>query len=146
MKVGDYLKVIFTNNCQLEGFLERIEEDTLFLTAKTDGTELIVFNYQKNVLFIKVESMHHTQISLNKTNEEPNFLNEKINELEESVENDYNDETQEFNLNLHNKKLAELHLLKVKQEKEIIANKLKDHSITGINTYRNNYNHGLFKK
>lgn len=112
------VKILFRNGTSVEGIVDVWDED--YILRSGDGKSyLIIQSPEQDILAIKV-MLNENEIS------EPKVL---IKEPPPPVENSASIPTQE---ELRTKKIAELHMLKIAQEKQEIANKLNSHGISEI--------------
>lgn len=107
--INDYVKVILSNNILVEGMV--LEYNDKYLKLQKNNDIILIHNPEKNIIMTTI---------IFKQKHIP------ITELDNTFEKIYNEPSEN---NLRIKKLAELQSLKIEQEKRIITDKLKDHSI-----------------
>lgn len=118
---GDYVQCFLNSTALVEGVVEEFNDNFIKLLCEDKTSYIIVYNPKQNITFIKVMSTKPTSPSL-KDDEEFHLLNKEFNDELNNVPQS----TEE--LDLKNAKLTQLKILLNKKEKEIIANKLKNHS------------------
>lgn len=130
-----YVKLLLINgslHITEEGYVVSWNDD--FVQLKDQNDNYCIITRPEDIAIIKI---------MNKTNKEIK------SELEENFQQVY-EEHHDPSDDVRNKKLAELKILLNKQEKKIIAEKLKDHVPTSMPTnekYESRYGTpGLFKK
>lgn len=126
---GSKIEVIFRNSMQVSGIVEEWGDRGVLFSIKTNSY-IIIQDIRADVMAIIVHKTENLEIKEPKkiVAPEPVKNNEsKIDKLPKDISN-----TDNFEHNLKIKKLAELKILQAKQEKEIIANKLKNHEIKEI--------------
>ena len=142
--IGQYIKVFFRHGgLILEGLVESWEPDNCVLRSLTDDSLIIIHSPQDDIMVIKVmpivEPVDDHENDLSKqtgikiipgTLPKINDASKKLDKIDHQVVEDALGAEELTDMGLRAKKLAELHLMKINAEREIIANKLKDHNIT----------------
>jgi len=144
---NQHVKIIFKNSITIEGIVLQWDpeaEEYKFVLKALDDNSLFIINGQEDILIIKIvdnserENMQEAvQEELQKEEElEKNFeeIKEQVDEVYEKPRHDLGDIQSLVNLR---KKLAE-------SEKQLIANKLRQHHIKDPKGVK--YEHGFFKK
>jgi len=130
---GNYVKCFLTNAALVEGVVEEYSNNLVKLLCD-DKSYIIVNNPQQNIIFTKVSILEPKQDSakeIEKLNDEFNLELSRVPANEEEQD-------------IKNMKLAQLKILLNKKEKEIIVNKLKQHSPGEIKGVK--YEQPRFKK
>lgn len=132
-QINDYIKIIFRNGMQAEGHVVSWSETRSVLSLPDGKSTCIIMNCNEDIMMIQVlNNLTNTKIG----------LREHMTELEEKFE-DAHDLPSNNEMRL--KKLAELKKMMIDQEKKIISEQLKDHTIS--TTQRPQYgNLDIFKK
>lgn len=126
---GQYVKLIFRNSTQVEGFVEEWLENSAVLKSEDGGSLLLVMNLEQDVMAIKIVLEPQTQTT----------IQSKLQDLQEEFDDVYE---QPSNDDLRTKKLAQLRIAMNEQEKKIVSEKLKQHvpnSVSGVK-YGNPFN------
>ena len=131
-KINQYIKILFKNNNQAEGFVHSWEKDNYVIKSLDGKSLLIILNPYEDIIAIKVmldQKENVQEQTVQKVQEEkPKTIINNIPEQKEIQE-----DLQPLTSNdLKLKKLAELRISLAKQEREIISNKLKSHNIEGM--------------
>lgn len=129
---GQYVKVIFRNGAQAEGYVVSWSDQKSVLTSSDGQSFFIIQKTTEDVMAVK--------IILEEIKALPQ-LEVELDEIEEKFEEVY---TQPSDSDLRLKNLAQLKAAMVEQEKKIVAEKLKSHTFSGVR--KTNYEHGFFKK
>lgn len=112
IETGKHIKCIFHNGTLVEGTVESWSSEESVLKSLIDESRLIIPNTSRDIMLIKVVApTEKKQVVLPQ-------LDQDIEKVRKEPISD-----------LKNKKLAELKILKSKAEKDIVANKLKEHHV-----------------
>lgn len=130
MMKGKYVKCLLSNSTTIEGIVN-YWGNHVSLTEK-DENEIIIFNPSRDIVLVKMCKEKDIHI-----------LEKDKSETEDKFQEEYNKSSDDPN---RLKSLAKLKEELIDQEKQIVANKLKDHHIAEnkINKYPKQFN--LFKK
>jgi hypothetical protein len=112
---GQSVKILFRNNASVEGIVDTWEVDNYVLKSLDGKSFLIIQNPNQDIVLIKVIINDTAKVT----------VTDHIKPINVEPEN-----TEELNKDLRYKKLAELRIAKIEQEKKIIAEQLKSHTIT----------------
>jgi hypothetical protein len=115
--VGHDVLCYLHNSTILEGIVKEWNENYIHLISKNNES-IIIYYPMDNVLFVKIK---HKE----KPNKEYNEIKKEYNEIKK----EYNETIKQPTSDLRNKKIADLKILLNEQEKEILANKLKEQII-----------------
>lgn len=130
---GMHVKIIFKNGFLTEGFVESWEND--FILKSLSGDSLFIIpNPKEDIMAIKIFISEES-----KEVEKPTIKKEIVEEIIVPSE------AQDISSDLRIKKLAELRMELVKQERQIIANRLRDHHIGDVRKVEYGLP-GIFKK
>jgi sRNA-binding regulator protein Hfq len=129
-QVGQFVRLFFRNGIQLEGIIEKWSNAESVLKPNNDENRLLIMQTKQDVMICKIIANHVAPEEL------PKKLNELVSQFQEVYEQPSNDD-------LRTKSLAQLKMAMNKQEKQIIANKLKQH--TPSNITRVNYGNPFTK-
>lgn len=144
---NQHVKIIFKNGITIEGIVLQWDpksEEYKYVLKALDDNSLFIINGQEDIMIIKVVDNSRQEISEEDAQEElqkeeelqSNFeeIKEQVDEVYEQPRHDLNDIQNLANLR---KKLAE-------SERQLIANKLRQHHIKNPQGVK--YEHGFFKK
>jgi len=144
---NQHVKIIFKNSITIEGIVLQWDpeaEEYKFVLKALEDNSLFIINNQEDIMIVKIidNSVHENiqevvQEGLQKEEElQTNFeeIKEQIDEVYEQPRHDLGDIQNLANLR---KKLAE-------SERQLIANKLRQHHIKDPKGVK--YEHGFFKK
>ena len=108
-----YVKCLLNHGVMVEGFVE-IWSDQKAILKNSNKETIIINNTERDIICIKICHNYKT--------------------LPEGIEKEFQQvlDSPTENLDLKNKKLAELKIMMNRQKKEEIANKLKDHHINEV--------------
>lgn len=112
IEIGQHIKCIFHNGTLVEGIVESWTPEESVLKSLIDESRLIIPNTSRDIMFIKVVAPPE---------------NKKI--VLPQIDQDIEEVRKEPISDLKNKRLADLKILKSKAEKDIVANKLKEHHV-----------------
>ena len=112
---GQQIRCIFRNNLIIEGVVEYWSDQQSILQTSDNSGTFIIHNTLADIMVTKVIDKTSSII----------VKNELENKFEEVYQNPSNDD-------LRVKKMAELKTLMIKQDKKILAEKIKDHNIDNI--------------
>lgn len=119
---NSHVKIFFKNNIQVEGYVESWSSNVCVLKSENNSL-LVIQNLTDDVLmFIISETEKPKSEVIQSFEKEKNIIQEKFEETKTLKE----PELQKI------KKLAELKMLLNQQEKKIIQEKLKDHTISNV--------------
>lgn len=127
---GQYVQVIFRNETQLRGTIETWSDIKSVLILDDDNSCLIM-NTAQDVMIVKILPKPKTQENLQQEMTQINTQFEQV-----KAEPSAND--------LRLKKLADLKKMMIEQEKRIVAEKVKSHTIT--ESFRPQYNYPSFMR
>lgn len=113
---GQYVKIYFRNETQLEGIIESWSNSQAILITEESGSACIIMNVLEDVMLVKIMQPKEEESLV----EQEQYFNELEEEFEEVKEMPSEDD-------LRLKKLSELKDLMNKQERKIIYEKLVDH-------------------
>lgn len=130
---GQYVKCWFRNNVMIEGYVESWTDKQSVLKSLDGKSILIIFNTDDDIVAIKVMLPKWDQ---------PSSPTEIKTELEEKFQKIY-DEPSDSELRVL--KLSQLKQMMNEQEKKIITDKLKSHTIDGARKIEYGYP-GIHKK
>ncbi len=116
IKKGDYIKCYLVSSALVEGNVEEYNDNLIKLSSKEDNSFILIFNPKRDIVFVKVCAPKVTYDNLSEQFQE---------ELKVVPKN-------EQELDSKNMKLAQLKIMLNKKEKEILANKLKEHTVGQI--------------
>jgi len=124
---GQHVKCILRNNTIVEGIVDNWRGDIhsgLTQLRSLDGDSILIIPNLDDVMLIKImlEKPKSLTAEIKEKIEKKSQLNKEFIEVYEQPSND----------DLRTKKLAELKILLVAQEKKIIADKMKDHHLSGV--------------
>lgn len=112
IETSKHIKCIFHNGTLIEGTVESWSSEESVLKSLIDESRLIIPNTSRDIMLIKVVApQEKKQVVLPQ-------LDQDIEKVRKEPISD-----------LKNKRLAELKILKSKAEKDIVANKLKEHHV-----------------
>lgn len=133
-QIGQHVKCLLKENIIAEGIVEEWSDNFVQLLSLDKQSILIIYRPSEIVL---VKIIINEQIVENKRKDPliQTNLEEQFQEVYEQPSSD----------DLRNKKLVELKALLVKQEKKIVTEKLKDHSIEEVKEIKYGYP-GFFAK
>jgi hypothetical protein len=132
-----HIKLVFKNGTVAEGIVQSWTKENATLQSIHDGSQIIVMHPEKDIQMIKIMPDHVEDQTLAPTNEEivvqqeqpydaiKENIREKVREIQTAVaENiDPND--------LQSKSIEELRKMVVEQDRQIIANKIRQHFPSG---------------
>ena len=115
---GQNVKLFFRNNLQISGVVEKYDNNELVLKSFDSKNQMIILHPQDDIV----------AITINVEEKLPESPPGKVkDELTQKFEEVYNSPSEN---DLRIKELAELKSLLLEQEKKIISNKLKSHTIS----------------
>lgn len=115
---GQYVKIVFKNATQMEGFVESWSDQQSILKS-TDNNLLIIFHTSEDILAVKIVLNFIPPGELHKRLIE---TQQKFDDIKKSPSND----------DLRIKKLADLRRELINQEKEIVKQRIHEHHISQI--------------
>lgn len=116
IEVGQYVKIVFRNSTQAEGTVEFWSDKESILVSTDKLSKFIIFNTQDDVMAVKI-CYEAPVVEVKKRFEET------VEEFKRVYAEPSTDE-------LRNHNLAHLKTLMNEQEKKIISDKVKSHTIT----------------
>jgi hypothetical protein len=122
LQFGQHVKCIFRNGTIVEGIVEEWTTNSVHLRSLSDQSLLIILHPDEDIMLIKV--MPEALVEEESMAEVPAVthpIREKIRAKLKEVEQPMDD------AELQNKTVAELRLLAIEQEKQILVNKIKEH-------------------
>jgi len=115
---GAYVKIVFRNGTQVEGYVEEWEENTTTLISEDQLSRFVVLDIKQDVLGIKICYGEVTPKQVQRKFEE---VVEEFKAVQESPNDDLRLET-----------LADLKILMNKQEKKIIMDRVRSHDVSEV--------------
>ena len=128
---GQYVKLMFRNGAQAEGFVDSWS-DAQSVLKSDNGSLFLVQSTAEDVMAIKIVADFVPRVTLEQNLEE--YQEKFQEELEKPSADD-----------LRIKNLAQLKIAMLQNEKQITAAKLRSHDISSSNR-KASYEHGLFTK
>ena len=125
---GQHVRVLFRNGVSMDGIVEEWYGNYAQLKSTTDESTIIITNPTQDIMVIKILPDEDSE------EKEPIFIPDPPSEELEQVEAELHNE-----LDLRNKKLADLKIMANEAERQIIANKLKSHAPGGYVPHKPNY-------
>ena len=119
-KVNDYVRIFFRNGMQAEGNIIMWSSNRSSLALPDGKSTCIIMKTDEDIMMLQI---------LNDISETKIGLREHFNELEEQFENTVELPSDD---DLRLKKLADLKKMMIEQEKKIISEQLKDHTISTV--------------
>lgn len=116
IEVGQYVKIVFRNSTQAEGTVESWSDKESVLVSADQFSKFVIFNTQEDVMAVKI--CFETPIV-----EVKKKFEETVEEFKRVYAEPSDDE-------FRNQNLAQLKILMNEQEKKIISEKIKSHTIT----------------
>src|ERR1035437_5331232 len=129
MHIGKQVKCLLTNNSVAEGIVEEWLPNLVKLQALDGKSILIIHHPDRDIVLTKIILEEAPEIHKEKPTE-------IVPDLERQFIEEYN-KPSEDDLRVQN--LAKLKMLLIKQDKEIISKKLKDHNIEEVRTVQYGY-------
>ncbi len=126
---GQYVKLMFRNGAQAEGFVESWS-DAQSVLKSDNGSLFLVQRTAEDVMAVKIVMDFVPRVTLEQK------LEEYQQQFDEELEKPSSDD-------LRIKNLAQLKSAMIQQEKKITAAKLSSHDISSGNR-KSSYEHGLF--
>ena len=123
-----HIKCILSNNISIEGYFISSSNDDIRIYSLDKKSVIVINNPKQNVILTKIFLQEEMEQKSEIKEQAPPILEEEKIE----VVNNNNQENEDLKL----KNLAELKILKNEQEKKIIAEKLRGHTITGASEVR----------
>lgn len=119
---GQHVKILLCNNSLIEGFVEQWGKEIQLKSL--DGESLLIIHHpDRDIVLTKVVLVETKKpVSIKELVEQKTELQQNFEEVYQQPSGD----------NLRVKKLAELKIELAKQEKKIIAEKMKDHTISQV--------------
>lgn len=143
---GQYIKLLFRyGNLTIEGVVESWEKDNYIIRSLTDESLMIIQSPQEDIMVIKIMPVMEPAednppvVDLAKdcgikvilgALPKINDTGMKPEKVSQAIVRDALGAEEITELELRTKKLAELHLMKIKADREMVANRLKDHTIS----------------
>jgi hypothetical protein len=118
---GQYVKCILKNGAVVEGYVEEWIQNEVQLRSIDGESIMIITHPEEDIMLIKIMLDKQESIETPVNSPPP-----ARTDLEQEFEETYN---QPSNDDLRVKKLAELKIMLVEQDKKIITDKMKDHRI-----------------
>ena len=128
---NDFVKIFLKNGMQLEGNVAVWGKEIIL--SPGDGVNFMVIKKPKQIVMYKIEKQNVLKKDFLQ-NSATSVKNQEIYQVDAKIssEEDTHDyESLDKSLELKSKSLAQLHKIKIEQEKEAVANKLKEHYISG---------------
>lgn len=140
-----HVKIVFKNGIQIEGISQEFGKDSASIRSLTDDSEIFIMHPSEDIMFVKMmpevqddttePEQEEIQVEENQPTQ-PMSPAEAINQIQID---DFTDQ------NLRLQKLAELRLAAAQQERKIVAEKIKDHTVTEVRSTQYGIP-GFFKK
>lgn len=130
---GNYIKVIFRNAAQAEGYVESWTDKISVIKSEDGLNYFVIQKTEEDVMAIKIMLDSRENKSLPKIEEHLDIIHRKFQEEYEYPSDD----------DLRIKNLAQLKIAMIEQERKLAAAKLRDHTFSGIR--KANYEHGFFQ-
>lgn len=111
---GQYVKIIFRNSTQVEGFVEEWFENSATLKAEDGKSVLVILDIEQDVMAVKIVIDFIA----------PTKLSKKFEELVEEFQEVYEEPSAD---DLRTKRLAQLRIAMSEHERKMVAEKLKEH-------------------
>jgi len=142
---GQFVKIMFRNGQHVEGIVDIWDQDYV-LRSEDSKSFLIIQNPEQDIMLIKVMSCNEPAVE--DSHEEQEKIPKPFFPKDENVDPD--DAFPDFSaldpMSLRAKKIAQLHLAAVEEERKIIAARLNNHQITEFKPVRYGYPNILNKK
>jgi len=120
---GQYIKCLLSNNSLIEGYVESWTSSQVQLKS-LDGKSILIINRPDEVISV-------IKITLDSPKKQEN-----LTDLDKQFKQVYDEPS---GSDLRTKKLAELRILQAEQDKKIVAEKLKDHTIREVKKVQYGY-------
>lgn len=130
---GQYVKIIFNNATQAEGFVENWSDDETVLKAEDGKSYLVISKTSDHVMAVKIMIDYDL----------PQRTTTKLEELAEKFEEVKNLPSSD---ELRLKKLGQLRIMMADQEKKMFANKMAEHKPSSDNAAGVKYGNPFTKK
>lgn len=123
---NQYVKVIFKNSIQAEGYVETWSENQVILRADEGLSLLIIQDPQADIMLVKVFPEPEEQTNV----PEPQPVITEEVKRKEDIDQDFEEVKREAEIDqyLKAKTLLELRKLQMEQDRKIISEKLRDHT------------------
>lgn len=121
-----YVKVFFHNGTQAEGIVESWSNEESVLVSESGDSHFIIFHTNKDLIGAKIINAGQLEEAVPRTQPPPQ------KKFEETVEEFQKVYAQPSGDDLRIKNLAQLKSLMNEQEKKIISEKLKEHTISEV--------------
>lgn len=131
---GQYVKVVFRNSTQMEGIVESWSDNKSVLLAQDKQSLMVIMKTSEDVLAFKIILNHMTLEDAKKKLEETQDKFRQI--LQQPVAPKDLEEQGLTAIQIKGKNLAQLKSLMIEQEKKIIAEKIREHTLHDIRTTR----------
>lgn len=129
-KKGQYVKVVFRNGTQMEGIVDTWSEQKSVLLAQDKQSVMVIMKTLEDVLAFKIILNH---LSLEEAQKK---LSESQDKFREVIKTPIPPEQVEQEgltpLQIKAKTLAQLKTIMIEQEKKIIAEKIREHTIHDV--------------
>ena len=130
------VKLLLSGNLILEGIIKEWSDKKVILDSFDGKSTSIILHPHEDIRVVKVLHDHHVTAMLDNIPAKSH--------LEQKFEETYQQPSENNDLRL--KTLVELKQELIKQERQIIANKLKDHNISEVKTVQYGLPSSLLKK
>lgn len=118
MESGQYIKVVFKNSTQVEGIVESWSDSKAVLISPDGTSKFIIFNISADVLGVKI----YLESPIKKTHQKFDEVVQQFKSVQSEPSAD--------DMRVHS--LAQLKTLMNEQEKKIITEKVREHSISNV--------------
>lgn len=121
-QAGQHVKCVLRTGTMAEGIVEEWNNNVVQLRSLDGESILIIPHPNEDIMLIKIvlgKPKDHVEEIKEKSTENKSELEEKFQTIYEQPSDD----------NLRTKKMVELKILMIEQDKKIVADKLKDHRI-----------------
>lgn len=140
LKKGQYVKVVFRNSTQAEGFVDSWENNSATLISEDARSKMIIMNISSDVMAIKISLEKEMPKKISNDEGAADLVQKsKIEDLEDSFEDVK--VSSGINENLRIQSLANLKKMLISEERKEIQEKLRSHypsTATTIGTYYGN--------
>ncbi len=139
---GQLVKILFRNGTSVEGIVDIWDEDFI-LRSEDSKSYLIIQNPEQDIMLVKVmkeENPKAESVYEDRENRPKPFIPTQKDENEDPDFSEINP------ISLRAKKISELHLAAIEEEKKIIAARLNNHKITEVKPVQYGYPNILNKK
>lgn len=127
---GQYVKVVFKNGTQMEGIVESWSDKKSVLLAEDKQSLMVIMSTAEDVLAFKIILNY---LSLEEAKRKLAETQEKFRQILQQPVKPEEIETQGLTaIQIKGKNLAQLKSLMIEQEKKIIAEKIREHTLQDV--------------